>query len=197
MNTWIIILIIIIIIIVIIVIIIIIKRRNSTISAPAIAPSKDFTQHPYLTPDIIKTYTPCTPCTAKDKYAFAIYGANVNNVDKYNSKILKPKETVECNDTVFGGDPAYGTPKTCSMKDIPDTEIIPELTIKNNLPENYTLTVADKGTFTTTNPTYIAYGADGKYNTMYVPANATEACTVENFGDPISGIAKSCYAQVI
>lgn len=202
MSTWIIILIVIIIIIVLIGLIVIIKIKTPaipTINTPitptptAYIPSKNFIQHPYLTPDIIKTeYKECSPCKADNEYAFAIYGVN----DKYNSKILDPNQSVNCDDKVFG-DPAYGIEKKCYIKNIPNKEIVPELKIKDKKPEDYTYIVGSDGAFKTTNPTYIAYGADGKYSTMYVPSNQTEICSDKKFGDPIFGITKACYAKVI
>ncbi|MBP8538379.1 alpha-L-rhamnosidase [Streptomyces sp. MK37H] len=84
-----------------------------------------------------------------------------------------------CTNNAFGGDPAPNLLKSCYVADADG-------------PPGYTVCAAEGGTCAV--PGYnrdIAYGANGNF--AHQVTNGSVACTNGHFGDPIDGVAKSCY----
>ncbi|MFH0172659.1 trehalase family glycosidase [Streptomyces cacaoi] len=84
-----------------------------------------------------------------------------------------------CTTASFGGDPASNLVKSCYVADAGG-------------PPGYTVCAAEGGTCAV--PGYnrdVAYGANGDF--AHQVTNGSVACTNAHFGDPIDGVAKSCY----
>lgn len=84
-----------------------------------------------------------------------------------------------CTNASFGGDPAANLVKSCYVADAGG-------------PPGYTVCAAEGGTCAV--PGYnrdVAYGANGNF--AHQVTNGSVACTNAHFGDPIDGVAKSCY----
>ncbi|MFF3379091.1 alpha-L-rhamnosidase [Streptomyces sp. NPDC002680] len=84
-----------------------------------------------------------------------------------------------CTNASFGGDPAADLLKSCYVADAGG-------------PPGYTVCAAEGGTCAV--PGYnrdVAYGANGNF--AHQVTNGSVACTNAHFGDPIDGVAKSCY----
>jgi len=84
-----------------------------------------------------------------------------------------------CTSASFGGDPAANLVKSCYVADVGG-------------PPGYTVCAAEGQTCAV--PGYnrdVAYGANGNF--VHQVANGSVACTNAHFGDPIDGVAKSCY----
>ncbi|MEV6482709.1 alpha-L-rhamnosidase [Streptomyces sp. NPDC051576] len=84
-----------------------------------------------------------------------------------------------CTNDSFGGDPAPNLVKSCYVADAGG-------------PPGYTACAAENGTCAV--PGYnrdVAYGANGNF--AHQVTNGSVACTNAHFGDPIDGVAKSCY----
>ncbi|MGW3646251.1 alpha-L-rhamnosidase-related protein [Streptomyces sp. NPDC000878] len=84
-----------------------------------------------------------------------------------------------CTNASFGGDPAANLLKSCYVADAGG-------------PPGYTVCGAEGGTCAV--PGYnrdVAYGANGNF--AHQVTNGSVACTNAHFGDPIDGVAKSCY----
>ncbi|WP_371600827.1 trehalase family glycosidase [Streptomyces sp. NBC_00564] len=84
-----------------------------------------------------------------------------------------------CTNAAFGIDPAANLVKSCYLADAGG-------------PPGYTACAAEGGTCSV--PGYnrnVAYGANGAFS--YQVTNGSVACTNAHFGDPIDGVAKSCY----
>ncbi|MFF4353855.1 trehalase family glycosidase [Streptomyces sp. NPDC001530] len=84
-----------------------------------------------------------------------------------------------CTNASFGGDPAANLLKSCYVADAGG-------------PPGYTVCAAEGGTCAV--PGYnrdVAYGANGNF--AHQVTNGSVACTNAHFGDPIDGVAKSCY----
>lgn len=62
-------------------------------------------------------------------------------------------------------------------------------------PEGYTLCASENTTCSFSGAASVAYGANDAFN--YQNATNSIACNNSTFGDPISGVAKSCYYQSI
>ncbi|WP_369035282.1 MGH1-like glycoside hydrolase domain-containing protein [Streptomyces adonidis] len=84
-----------------------------------------------------------------------------------------------CTNASFGGDPAANLLKSCYVADAGG-------------PPGYTVCAAEGGTCAV--PGYnrdVAYGANGNF--AHQVTGGSVACTNAHFGDPIDGVAKSCY----
>ncbi|MFD9001552.1 trehalase family glycosidase [Streptomyces sp. NPDC059582] len=84
-----------------------------------------------------------------------------------------------CTSSAFGGDPTPNLFKSCYVADVGG-------------PPGYTVCAAENGTCAV--PGYnrdVAYGANGNFT--HQVTNGSVACTNAHFGDPVDGIAKSCY----
>ena len=84
-----------------------------------------------------------------------------------------------CTNASFGGDPASNLLKSCYVADAGG-------------PPGYTACAAEGGTCAV--PGYnrdVAYGANGNF--AHQVTNGSVPCTNAHFGDPIDGVAKSCY----
>ncbi|WP_405914973.1 MGH1-like glycoside hydrolase domain-containing protein [Streptomyces sp. NBC_00728] len=84
-----------------------------------------------------------------------------------------------CTNASFDGDPASNLVKSCYVADAGG-------------PPGYTVCAAEGGTCAV--PGYnrdVAYGANGDFAHQVVKGSV--ACTNAHFGDPIDGVAKSCY----
>lgn len=84
-----------------------------------------------------------------------------------------------CTNASFGGDPAADLVKSCYVADAGG-------------PPGYTVCAAEGDTCAV--PGYnraVAYGANGNF--AHQVTNGSVACTNAHFGDPIDGVAKSCY----
>ncbi|MFC5827343.1 MGH1-like glycoside hydrolase domain-containing protein [Nonomuraea insulae] len=84
-----------------------------------------------------------------------------------------------CTSASFGGDPASNLVKSCYVADAGG-------------PPGYTVCAAEGGTCAV--PGYnrdVAYGANGNF--AHQVTNGSVPCTNAHFGDPIDGVAKSCY----
>uniref|UniRef100_A0A6C0LQB7 Uncharacterized protein n=1 Tax=viral metagenome TaxID=1070528 RepID=A0A6C0LQB7_9ZZZZ len=91
-----------------------------------------------------------------------------------------------CNNLKFGGDPAAGVNKICSLTDIPT------VTFVNGIPSGFTK-CADEGNMCDPKNSainQIFFGANNKYT--FANANLAD-CNTKIFGDPIKGINKACY----
>ncbi|MER6960122.1 alpha-L-rhamnosidase [Streptomyces sp. NPDC000618] len=88
-------------------------------------------------------------------------------------------DSTACTNASFGGDPAANLVKSCYVADAGG-------------PPGYTVCAAEGGTCAV--PGYnrdVAYGANGNF--AHQVAKGSVACTNAHFGDPIDGVAKSCY----
>ncbi|MET7477322.1 alpha-L-rhamnosidase [Streptomyces sp. NPDC005648] len=84
-----------------------------------------------------------------------------------------------CASASFGGDPAAGILKSCYVADAGG-------------PPGYTVCAAENGACSV--PGYnrdVAYGANGDF--AHQVTSGSVACANAHFGDPIDGVAKSCY----
>ncbi|MEU6352526.1 alpha-L-rhamnosidase [Streptomyces sp. NPDC047072] len=84
-----------------------------------------------------------------------------------------------CTSASFGGDPAANILKSCYVADAGG-------------PPGYTVCASENGTCSV--PGYnrdVAYGGNGNF--AHQVTNGSVACTNAHFGDPIDGVAKSCY----
>ncbi|MFG2254246.1 alpha-L-rhamnosidase-related protein [Streptomyces mirabilis] len=84
-----------------------------------------------------------------------------------------------CTNDSYGGDPASNLVKSCYVADAGG-------------PPGYTVCAAEGGTCAV--PGYnrdVVYGANGNF--AHQVTNGSVACTNAHFGDPIDGVAKSCY----
>ncbi len=84
-----------------------------------------------------------------------------------------------CTNDSFAGDPASNLVKSCYVADAGG-------------PPGYTVCAAEGGTCAV--PGYnrdVVYGANGNF--VHQVTNGSVACTNAHFGDPIDGVAKSCY----
>ena len=62
-----------------------------------------------------------------------------------------------------------------------------------SLPGTWTKCAVENGTCAVSGNSVLAFGAGAKFN--YVSASSATACDVAVFGDPDSGVAKSCYVE--
>lgn len=142
----------------------------------------------------VKTNSPITISQVPSGYSFCanengycsfsgaqdvIYGAN----DKFVTKTAT--NGVDCSNSYFT-DPNHGVAKACFIK-------TPNKVISTVLPGGYNTYCADENGVCTISGTYdVAYGANGRY---YIIPNQTGSIDCNNgmFGDPISGVYKSCY----
>lgn len=88
-------------------------------------------------------------------------------------------DSTACTNASFGGDPADNLLKSCYVADAGG-------------PPGYTVCAAEGGTCSV--PGYnrdVVYGANGNF--AHQVTNGSVACTNAHFGDPIDGVAKSCY----
>lgn len=88
-------------------------------------------------------------------------------------------DSTACTSASFGGDPAANLVKSCYVADAGG-------------PPGYTVCSAEGGTCAV--PGYnrdITYGANGNF--AHQVTNGSVACTNAHFGDPVDGVAKSCY----
>ncbi|WP_326758500.1 trehalase family glycosidase [Streptomyces phaeochromogenes] len=88
-------------------------------------------------------------------------------------------DSTACTNTAFGGDPASDLVKSCYVADAGG-------------PPGYTVCAAEGANCSV--PGYnrdVAYGANGNF--AHQVTNGSVACTNAHFGDPIDGVAKSCY----
>ncbi|MEU9881840.1 MGH1-like glycoside hydrolase domain-containing protein [Streptomyces phaeochromogenes] len=88
-------------------------------------------------------------------------------------------DSTACTNTAFGGDPASDLVKSCYVADAGG-------------PPGYTVCAAEGSNCSV--PGYnrdVAYGANGNF--AHQVTNGSVACTNAHFGDPIDGVAKSCY----
>ncbi|MFK0153205.1 MGH1-like glycoside hydrolase domain-containing protein [Streptomyces sp. NPDC090493] len=84
-----------------------------------------------------------------------------------------------CTSDSFGGDPAPNLVKSCYVADAGG-------------PPGYTACAAENGTCAV--PGYnrdVAYGANGNF--VHQVTNGSVGCSNAHFGDPVDGVAKSCY----
>ena len=61
------------------------------------------------------------------------------------------------------------------------------------LPGTWTQCAAENGTCAVNGTSVVAFGANGRFN--YTTATGSTPCTTGVFGDPASGVLKTCYAQ--
>jgi hypothetical protein len=121
------------------------------------------------------TYTPCAgeggTCTFSG-VADVAYGANSSFFSRTATG------SIGCNTTPFGGDPLFGTLKSCYYRSRPQCA------------------VGENGTCTFGGTAIVAYGA----NTSFFGRTASNsiACNAGTFGgDPIVGTVKACYTLVV
>ncbi len=100
-----------------------------------------------------------------------LYGAN----DAFYYKTAT--SSIACTNAAFGGDPIYGTVKSCYRSIQPP----------NN---DWTQCASENGTCSFSGIRTVAYGAN---NAFYYKATSSIACNNATFGDPIYGTAKFCY----
>ena len=85
-----------------------------------------------------------------------------------------------CSNSVFG-DPAVGSVKSCYVMGAPTSFT------------TWTSCAAENGVCTFSGTHEVAYGANGQY--FYGSFNGGTGCSNSVFGDPDSGVAKTCYVQ--
>jgi hypothetical protein len=88
-------------------------------------------------------------------------------------------DSTACTSGSFGGDPAENLVKSCYVADAGG-------------PPGYTVCTGEGGTCAV--PGYnrdVAYGANGNF--AHQVTNGSVACANAHFGDPVDGVAKSCY----
>ncbi|MFD4604532.1 alpha-L-rhamnosidase [Streptomyces sp. NPDC058464] len=88
-------------------------------------------------------------------------------------------DSTACGNDSFGGDPAPNLVKSCYVADAGG-------------PPGYTVCAAENGTCAV--PGYnrdVVYGANGNF--VHQVTNGSVACSNAHFGDPVDGVAKSCY----
>jgi hypothetical protein len=85
-----------------------------------------------------------------------------------------------CTTGIFG-DPLYGTVKSCYLISPPTSAA------------TWNACAAENNTCSFTDRREVAYGAKGKY--FYGSFTNGTACANSVFGDPASGVAKTCYYQ--
>jgi hypothetical protein len=61
------------------------------------------------------------------------------------------------------------------------------------LPGTWTPCAAENGTCAASGNSVVAFGANGRFN--YADASGSTACTNAVFGDPATGVVKSCYVE--
>jgi hypothetical protein len=88
-----------------------------------------------------------------------------------------------------GGVTATSVPPTA----IPSTSVPPTALGSPVGPVGYMLCAAENGTCAFSGTASVAFGARGAFN--YIMATNSIACNTATFGDPISGVAKSCYSS--
>ncbi|MFJ6086976.1 MGH1-like glycoside hydrolase domain-containing protein [Streptomyces sp. NPDC092369] len=87
--------------------------------------------------------------------------------------------SASCGNDSFGGDPAENLVKSCYVADVGG-------------PPGYTACAAEGGTCAV--PGYnrdVAYGANGNF--VHQVTKGSVDCSNAHFGDPVDGVAKSCY----
>jgi hypothetical protein len=87
---------------------------------------------------------------------------------------------VPCTTAAFGGDPAYGTLKSCYLP-------------PPGGPSGYALCAAENGTCTVSGTRTVAYGLNGAYS--YRSVTGSVACGNSVFGDALYSVAKSCFVS--
>ncbi len=124
-------------------------------------------------------YTSCaaenTTCTASIPARIA-YGAD----GAFTYKLATG--AISCSTSTFGNDPAPGVLKQCYLPPA------------GGPTGGWTACAAEAGTCTAQPGQPVAYGAGGAF--AYTPAAGTTACNNTVFGDPVPGVAKSCYVRV-
>ncbi|MFI6077303.1 family 43 glycosylhydrolase [Actinoplanes sp. NPDC051343] len=83
-----------------------------------------------------------------------------------------------CTTVAFGGDPAYGTLKSCYLP-------------PQGGPSGYAFCAGENGNCTVSGTRTVAYGLNGAYS--YRSVNGSVTCGNDAFGDPLYSVAKSCY----
>jgi len=113
---------------------------------------------------------------------------------KYNYKVAT--NSILCNAKTFGGDPNYRKAKFCHYEIIaPPNGVIPAIPIPKTLspyPDGV-LCAEEKGNCDFKGKATVAYGANGKFVTKEFTNGVN--CNYKIFGDPIKGVAKSCYIK--
>jgi hypothetical protein len=89
-----------------------------------------------------------------------------------------PAGTVPCTSAAFGGDPAYGSLKSCYTAPIGG-------------PAGYTRCAGEDGTCSFSGTHTVAYGANGAF--AYRSATGSTPCTNAVFGDAFYNVVKACY----
>jgi hypothetical protein len=102
------------------------------------------------------------------------FGAN--GAYKYATKT----NGVACSTGVFG-DPIYGTAKACYLMAAPSSAA------------RWNICAAENSTCSFTGTHEVAYGANGRY--FYKSLSSGTVCSNTVFGDPASGVGKTCYYQ--
>jgi hypothetical protein len=87
---------------------------------------------------------------------------------------------VPCTTAGFGGDPAFGTLKSCYVA-------------PQGGPSGYTLCAAENGTCAVSGTRTVAYGANGAFS--YRQVTGSTPCTNTVFGDALYSVVKSCYTS--
>ncbi|HWC78816.1 MAG TPA: family 43 glycosylhydrolase [Pseudonocardiaceae bacterium] len=88
--------------------------------------------------------------------------------------------TMPCTTAAFGGDPDYGTPKSCAFP-------------PQGGPSGYTLCANENGTCAVTGTHTVAYGLNGAFG--YQSVTGSVACSNAVFGDPLYSVVKSCFVS--
>jgi hypothetical protein len=87
---------------------------------------------------------------------------------------------VPCTTVAFGGDPAYGTLKSCYLP-------------PQGGPSGYAFCASENGTCAVSGTHTVAYGLNGAYS--YRSVTGSVVCGNGVFGDALYSVAKSCYVS--
>jgi hypothetical protein len=87
---------------------------------------------------------------------------------------------VPCTTSTFGGDPDYGSLKSC-------------LVAPQGGPSGYTFCANENGTCVVSGTRTVGYGSNGSFS--YLQATGSVSCSNAVFGDALYSVQKSCYVS--
>jgi hypothetical protein len=124
--------------------------------------------------DLPAGFTRCAAETGQCSFTgtrMVAYGAGTYTYKTANA-------STACTSAAFNGDPAPNLAKSCYVAPAGG-------------PSGYAQCAAEDGTCGFTGSRNVAYGANGAFNNRLLSGGT--ACTNAVFGDPLNGVAKSCY----
>ncbi len=132
------------------------------------------------------------PTSAVVRYSFTIGVAAGGQTDTawVQFNCCSGGTSTPASSTPASSTPASSTPKSST----PASSTPASSTPASGGPAGYTLCAAENGTCSFSGTASVAFGANGAFN--YLTATNSIACNNATFGDPISGVAKSCYYKL-